>query len=475
MNKTKIFLISAIALLSVAALPSCSKSDPTPPPVPDTPVVPETGTVALESIKVTAPEPVKATEDGTSVVWSEGDNLALYTGNDASLTSSSKYVFKENTTFTHDGKSADPYKEDGYFYAVYPASALSQWGEQGEKSCYVQVPEQQTATTNGYPADATVLAGGGTEENITMHHITAYFKFTIDASSSDVSSVELKTAANSFLYGKAIVGGIGAGVPVASTTFSKNEPRNSVKLSAPAGKTFAPGSYYIAILPCEISGEVSVYFRTNDSRFAVKKIKGPIKFESGKAYDYGKVEGLEYSSSKFTQNGIHLEQEPGKLAQVTGYHCGPHSIMQCIYKLTGFEIDEKQLGTWAGTNANGTGHPGLETCLKRFNSEKGFNIKMKWYDFKNCSIEQIGQWMENPKTAIFFHLLYRDQWGHYELPYQIDVNSDRLLVANSLGNYYNGKNSNDGYYGYIEDRSWADQKSYISGISQLTVCVLSVD
>ena len=144
--------------------------------------------------------------------------------------------------------------------------------------------------------------------------------------------------------------------------------------------------------------------------------------------------------------------------------------MQCIYKMTGKDLSEMTVASWAGTTSSGTGHDGLQAAVKTFNSKYGYSIKMTWYNFSDCTKTQIGQWMANPKTAIFFHIYYRNRWGHYELPYYIDVNSSSLKVANSLGDRASG----GGYLGYIETRTWANQKSYISGISQKSVCVLSM-
>jgi len=171
-------------------------------------------------------------------------------------------------------------------------------------------------------------------------------------------------------------------------------------------------------------------------------------------------------SSPWVQEGIHTEQRPGDLGQINGHSCGPHSLMQSIYKITGIDMLEKTLCDWSGTTT-GTSHEGLQEALTRFNKEKGYALTMTWYYFSEVTEEQIGNWMANPKTAIFFHMLYRDTWGHYELPYKIVEGLDTLIVANSLGT-----KCGEGYYGHMENRTWVDQKRYIKGISQKSVCVI---
>jgi len=167
----------------------------------------------------------------------------------------------------------------------------------------------------------------------------------------------------------------------------------------------------------------------------------------------------------WTQNGIHTDKGPGYLGQINGHNCGPHALMQCIYKITGVDMKEATLAQWAGTTQSGTDHEGIERALSKFNSLKGYNLKIEWYYSSDVSVSKIGEWMASSKECIFYHLLYRNTWGHYELPYNITEGSDYLDIANSLGD-----RCGEGYYGYIEPRSWSDQKSYIRGISQKSVC-----
>jgi len=178
---------------------------------------------------------------------------------------------------------------------------------------------------------------------------------------------------------------------------------------------------------------------------------------------------LNVTNGSYVQDGIHLEQGPGDLGQINDHTCGPHSLMQSIYKITGVDMREATLAEWAHTTEEGTSHEGIEDALDTFNSKYGYNLHITWYYYSDVTRAQIGEWMANPKTCVFFHLLYRDTWGHYELPYKITTGEDDLYVANSLGT-----KSGEGFLGYIEDRSWDAQESYIRGISQKSVCVISM-
>lgn len=157
------------------------------------------------------------------------------------------------------------------------------------------------------------------------------------------------------------------------------------------------------------------------------------------------------------------EKGSGRLGQVCGYSCGPHSLMQCIYRLTGIELSESTLMSVCGTTTSGTDHLGLETGLAWFNKEYDYNLKMAWKNFSEVGFDGLQQYYE--QGAVFLHLCYRDMYGHYEVP--LSSSSDPNKILNSLGD-----RDGNGYYGYIESRSKSTQKSYINGISQKSVCII---
>ena len=161
----------------------------------------------------------------------------------------------------------------------------------------------------------------------------------------------------------------------------------------------------------------------------------------------------------------------GKLGQTNGSRCGPHSLMQVIYRLTGIELSESTLASVCGTTSNGTSHQGLETGLAWFNRKYGYNLKMTWKNFSDLGDTQAARFKKlqeyNDTGAVFCHILYRNQWGHYEVP-QNTIN-DTLKILNSLGEYC----GYPAYCGYIESRSRSTQQTYINGISQKSICIIT--
>ena len=156
-------------------------------------------------------------------------------------------------------------------------------------------------------------------------------------------------------------------------------------------------------------------------------------------------------------------QGPGKLGQTNSVRCGPHSLMQCIYRLTGIELSEATLASVCGTTSGGTSHQGLATGLAWFNKKYGYNLKMTWKNKSDLTWDEIQHYIDI--AALFFHLLYRNSDGHYEVAKNCN---STMSILNSLGT-----RCGNGYYGYIESRSRATQQSYINGISQKSVCIIS--
>lgn len=180
------------------------------------------------------------------------------------------------------------------------------------------------------------------------------------------------------------------------------------------------------------------------------------------------------SSSSTKKSGLNAyitSQGCSGMGQCTGYYCGCNSLQQCFYRLTGIKVAESTIASVAGTTTSGTDHAGLNTAVAWFNKKYGQNIKITWKNFSDLGSSDTERWkaLQNyiNKGAVFIHLYYRDQWGHYEVPK--DVSSDTCKILNSLGDSC----GNGTYCGYIENRSRATEKRYIQGISQKSVAILT--
>ena len=204
-------------------------------------------------------------------------------------------------------------------------------------------------------------------------------------------------------------------------------------------------------------------FQRSQGGLAVDGVIGPVTCRK-----------LQQDTGRYTNTTLCERQGGNCLGQITAYHCGPHSVKQALRKFGITDYSEKTIGGYAGTTSNGTGHPGLNTAIEKIARLEGINLKVEWKNFSDLGsnrkerFKKLGQLMTAPNTSVFWHELYRNQYGHYSLAKTINVDGN-LTIANSLGN----RCSYPAYCGYMESRSMGTQESYYGGISQKSVCIIT--
>lgn len=156
------------------------------------------------------------------------------------------------------------------------------------------------------------------------------------------------------------------------------------------------------------------------------------------------------------------------MGQNTGYFCACAAMQHSLYKF-GISVSQSQLAKWAGTTTSGTSHDGIRTAIAMVNKKFKVNITVQEKNFSDLGITGLAKLICQKNVDAIIHLLYRDKWGHYESINEINLKTNILKVLNSLGD----KCTSSCYCGYIEDRSLSAEKSYISGISQKSVLILT--
>ena len=174
-----------------------------------------------------------------------------------------------------------------------------------------------------------------------------------------------------------------------------------------------------------------------------------------------------YPPKTYKKYGHSTKYGCDEMGQNNGYYCGCHSLQEVFRNLTGKVIKQSTIASVAGTTTDGTDHEGLNTAVAWFNKNYGFNLKVEWKNFNELGWNGIKKIIESNNQDCIIHNLYRNQWGHYEVINK--VTDDNIRVQNSLGDYGCGSC----YCGYVEDRSPSEFRSYISGISQKSVMVVT--
>ena len=153
--------------------------------------------------------------------------------------------------------------------------------------------------------------------------------------------------------------------------------------------------------------------------------------------------------------------------QNNGYFCAPHMVQEIIRNLTGKVINQSTLAGWMGTTTDGTDHNGISTAFAVFNRKYGYNLTWEWRNFNEIGWSGLKKILESDNQDAGIHELYRNEWGHYTNFDKIYTNS--VDVHNSLGS----KCNKGCYCGYTENRTKSEAQSYISGISQKSVLIVT--
>lgn len=153
--------------------------------------------------------------------------------------------------------------------------------------------------------------------------------------------------------------------------------------------------------------------------------------------------------------------------QNTDYWCGPHMAQEIIRNLTGVVIPQSKIASIMGTTTSGTGHSGIDTFFAWFNKNYNYSLEWTWKNFSDLGWSGLKKILESNNQDAGEHELYRLTWGHY-------TNFDKIYentvdVHNSLGSYCN----NGCHCGYTENRTKSEARSYMNGISQKSILVVT--
>ena len=190
-------------------------------------------------------------------------------------------------------------------------------------------------------------------------------------------------------------------------------------------------------------------------------------YDKNKAWpNYATVDSTAFTPQTKKKYGHATKSGCDNMGQNNGYYCGCHSLQEVFRNLTGIVVKQSTIASWAGTTSSGTGHDGLNTAVAKFNKTYNKNLKVEWKNFSDLGWNGIANIVKSKNQDCVIHNLYRNQWGHYEVVNNVSSN---ITVQNSLGD----KCSSGCYCGYIEYRSQSTFRSYISGISQKSVMVIT--
>ena len=273
--------------------------------------------------------PTRTTLDGTSVLWSEGDEVAVYDFK------ASKHRFASQTT---DGRTkfiGRVTAKSEHFAAVYPYDLAGETGSSAS-ALSATLPAEQNAVLDGFPSGMNIsVAKGsrnidGSPSSVIFYNVCQLLRFSVpEYVAGKVSSITF--TAPTPVAGKLDIDYSGTSpiVGIAST-----EGKVITVLPPVNTSTFAAGTYYILTAPVQLNG-FSMTMQTADNK----------TYRLASSTQFGGVAGHIYSLGN-----IDLVNTPS----VTAQHVYSDGVLQgTSVTLAGAPIEGKD---WTATikNAQGT-------------------------------------------------------------------------------------------------------------------------
>lgn len=240
-------------------------------------LVPMTFSVGCEKLKATL-------NDDRSVSFAANDKIAVFANGN-------KYEF----TTTAGGANAvfEGTAEDAAtYYAVYPYEAAASASiDEGVISGLTLSKSSAGTATGTFNSKKAVAVAVSTSKSLVFKQVTALLKFTVPASVNDLTEVVIFNRAselNGSLAGTFSVTPHADAAPTVVVTTAEGTPHQN-GMSPGTGSAFAPGDYYVPVLPATLSRglELKLTFAGGVTRRAINGMETTL--ESGKVYNMGTV------------------------------------------------------------------------------------------------------------------------------------------------------------------------------------------
>lgn len=124
--------------------------------------------------------------------------------------------------------------------------------------------------------------------------------------------------------------------------------------------------------------------------------------------------------------------------QQTGYWCGPFMVSQILYELFGVEVAQSWLAEIAYTSSAGTDHNGVIRDITTWAAQNGHVVKAWFQNFSemgdsiDARFRALGGAIASPYLGIGIHGFYKDHWGHYMYPVEVNMDNRTITIIDSL-------------------------------------------
>ena len=246
--------------------------------------IPENGFYAGINSKVTL------NESDYSLLWEAGDKVAIFDGEQTL-----EYVADQDGVHTILlGETVDPSKAH---YAFYPYDAAA--GFEGNTVTAV-IPGQQTPKSGSFPFNPSVAYAPAGEQTLSFYNICGLVGFEITEAEQGVNNVVIYGNNGEDLTGTVTVSYDEVSAPAATVV----KGVKSVTLQAEG--TFAPGTYYVAILPQKYQNGITITMNTPDGK-QYKKDSKPFTLHRSHRINAMNINDGEFGAENVITNAAELQ------------------------------------------------------------------------------------------------------------------------------------------------------------------------
>lgn len=278
LDMKKYFILLAAAFAAVA----CSQNE-LQDPNENTLEIPKNGFYAGIESKVTL-------EDDYSLSWEAGDKVAIWNGTEYS----SYEALTSGKTTVILGEDVD---ENAAHCAFYPYEAVV--GFEGNTVTAV-IPGQQTPKVGTFPFNPSVAYAPAGEQTLRFYNICGLVGFEITEAEQGVTNVVIFGNNGEDLTGTVKVSYDEVTAPTATVV----KGVKSVTLQADG--TFAPGTYYVAILPQFYKEGITITMNTPEGK-QYKKDSKPFTLKRSHRINAHEINDGEYGAENLISNAAELQ------------------------------------------------------------------------------------------------------------------------------------------------------------------------
>lgn len=279
LDMKKYFILLAAALLAVA----CNQEE-LQDPEGNAVEIPSNGFLAGIETKVSL-------ESDFSLSWEEGDQVAIWNGTELLAPYTAQTAGKTTVLLGEDVNT------DLAHCAFYPYDAVVEFEE---NTVTAVIPGQQTPKSGTFPFNPSVAYAAAGEQTLQFYNVCGLVGFEITEAEQGVNNVVIFGNNDEDLTGTVNVSYDEISAPKATVV------KGVKSVTLQATETFAPGTYYVAILPQEYKDGITITMNTPDGK-QYKKDSKPFTLRRSHRINAMNINDGEFGAENLISNAAELQ------------------------------------------------------------------------------------------------------------------------------------------------------------------------